>query len=468
MRISSLKLSQPRRQESAALKLARLPPVPIGIATIVLANVAEAFGDVLVRLRDPVERRQRIAHEHDLAQRAYFWEGDNKLVITPFPIPVAIAQNNATACGYRNVWTASPRSIRVSLCSAVRSDASLMALLRRTITANPGVVLSPYAETVEFFDLTSRLGHPVGNRAHHRVRGFLRSYLDSKVGFRMEALSVLSKVAHIRIPDGIICQSIDEIVDAVGFFNTRDQSCVAKANSGESGWGIRMFQRGAKPPGVRRMVTSAFGPSTPWAGSPVVVEQFVDSPRSPDDAPSAEVFVSDRSVRVTYVCAQTIRGIGDFHGIALGRRVLRRRDSDRLRRAARLIGRRYQSLGYRGFFDLDAVVSARGDLYVLETNARRTGGTHVYDLARRLAGPRYYTRAYFASIDVFEYPGKRLTASSILARIRHLLFPFGSPQRGFIVTVVSREHPSFGFVLIAPSAGAARVLYGRLNRAWTK
>lgn len=52
---------------------------------IMIANTAEAFGALLKKMAHTPEGVRRIRHELTLSQRAFFWGGDNKLVITPYP-----------------------------------------------------------------------------------------------------------------------------------------------------------------------------------------------------------------------------------------------------------------------------------------------------------------------------------------------------------------------------------------------
>jgi hypothetical protein len=437
------------------------------IKTIIIANVAEAFAEVLDRVRDRAERRMRVTLEHDLAQRAYFWADDDKLVITPFPLQRILQNHNLRVCGYTNVKTVSPNVATVSLCDAIARDPSLIGLLRRTLGANPDAIVSPYAETPQFVRLMKKL-RIRSSPSLSSARPFLRSYLDSKIGFRIEMSLLLSQIRSASVPAGVVCRDADDVEAAVALFRGQGKSCVAKANEGESGWGLVMLPKRMQQRQIRRRIHEVFRAPGPWKGSPIVVEEFIPPRRSRSASPSAEVFVSGQSVEVTYLCSQAIGRSGDFQGVVLGPGVLRRTHETLLRKAALIVGKRYQRLGYRGYFDLDSVISARGRVYLLETNARRTGGTHVYDLAQFLYGRDALRRVYFASSDVFRYGGRPLTAAAILARMKSLLFPFGTPPRGFVVTMVSQQVSSFGFVLIAPTARDARALYRSLLRIWRR
>lgn len=54
---------------------------------IILANTAEAFKKQLLDTVHTPEGKLRLRHEISLSHRAFFWEGDNKVIVTPTPIP---------------------------------------------------------------------------------------------------------------------------------------------------------------------------------------------------------------------------------------------------------------------------------------------------------------------------------------------------------------------------------------------
>ena len=103
---------------------------------------------------------------------------------------------------------------------------------------------------------------------------------------------------------------------------------------------------------------------------------------------------------------------------------------------------------YRGFCDIDFVAAKSGNLYAVETNPRRTGGTHVYDLANLLFGHSWENQRYFLSHDSFRYGARILNAPELLKVIEPLLFPIQGQKRGVVVTSINPSDPVMGYVVI--------------------
>ena len=63
------------------------------------------------------------------------------------------------------------------------------------------------------------------------------------------------------------------------------------------------------------------------------------------------------------------------------------------------MGEQYAKAGYRGYYDVDFIAGRGGELFITESNVRRTGGTHVYAVASRLFGKRVYVRDIYALVQ---------------------------------------------------------------------
>ena len=73
------------------------------------------------------------------------------------------------------------------------------------------------------------------------------------------------------------------------------------------------------------------------------------------------------------------------------------------------VGEQYAKAGYRGYYDVDFVAGRGGELFVTESNVRRTGGTHVYAVANRIFGKEFMYETYTLSCNTYPLPeGKSL------------------------------------------------------------
>ena len=204
---------------------------------ILIANTAEAFKKVLLEASDTENGKRRIRHELALSQRAFFWEGDNKIVITPHAIPKVLLQHNIKTLGFKNIINLAPKKVGVDLCKTIINDVTLWDTLIQTIKANPSITISPYAVTTDFVKLLHQLEEMnLEFRAPELPDSeflWTIAYLDSKSGFRKH----VSALPSVCIPQGFVCKNWGQALHMGQKFMEQKRSCVIKSNAGESGWG---------------------------------------------------------------------------------------------------------------------------------------------------------------------------------------------------------------------------------------
>src|SRR3989338_932164 len=113
--------------------------------TILVANTAEAFKGVLIKDKDTKAGSERIKHELTLSQRAFFWESDDKMVVTPQLIPLPLFELNKRICGFKNVVNVAPSVGEIELSSAIARDKQLRSFIAREASGNSQMTMSPYA-----------------------------------------------------------------------------------------------------------------------------------------------------------------------------------------------------------------------------------------------------------------------------------------------------------------------------------
>lgn len=423
------------------------------IRTVVVANTAEAFERLLGKVSQTDEGTRRIRHELTLSQRAFFYGGDDKIVITPQRIPEELMSRNAKLCGFSNVQNVCPAEPSIALSRAASKDRPLIELLTRTLPKTEPVAFLSYAVTPAFRSFLKKIGkegvQAVAEDGSVTFPSWILDYLDSKVGFRIE-MQRLATNRRILIPEGFTARNTKEALNMAEWFYSRGRSAVIKVNFGESGWGLWVLKAKAYPnaAAMRKTFRSQTLSDPIWKETLCVVEEFIE----PDEetaggSPSAELFIGNDGPRITYCCGQLLDN-GQFFGIEMGKDVLSQRVKGALERIALAVGNRYHELGYRGFCDIDFVATKNGELYAVETNPRRTGGTHVYDLARRLFGDSWENERYFLSHDSFQYGAHVLSAENLFKTLEPLLFPIRGEKKGIVVTSINPSDPVIGYVAI--------------------
>jgi hypothetical protein len=439
------------------------------LKNIIIANDAEAFNFIIRGIDDNGKRTAKINKEHFLSNRFLFWERDDKVVITPYPIEKSILAQ-AQFLGYKNVENWYPSKININLSDAIIKDKVLLNNLKKIIKDNPGIILSPYSFTNNFSHLVDLLKE--ANLKFHvdqqprKESEWLVDYLGSKVGFRAE----MQKLQKILQPKFFVAKNKKEITESVIWFFKHKASCVIKANSGEGGWGVIMAHKENyfSEKDLVKKIQHELNKDTIWNKGPFIVEELIPSLKNTGSSPSVEVFVDDNGFKITYVCNQMISPSGAFLGILMGKVSFKDNADKKINTIGKIIATRYFKLGYRGFFDIDFIVSKNGILYPIETNVRRTGGTHVFDLTRKLFGERWMHKTMVLSVDLFCYGNNSISAEAIQNKISKLIFPMKGEKKGVVVVAVNRDKPYFSFIIFAPTKLEIMRIYKKLTSSWGK
>lgn len=101
-------------------------------------------------------------------------------------------------------------------------------------------------------------------------------------------------------------------------------------------------------------------------------------------------------------------------------------------------------------------------------NTRRTGGTHVFDLTRRIFGRNWINETAVLSSDAFHYGSRVVSAEKILEKISSVSFPINGEKKGVVITVASTNKPVFGFIIFAVNLSEVMKIYSKLTCIWNK
>ena len=437
------------------------------IKDIFFANTAEAFASLLENeTPDKNAQQERIRHENDLSQRAQFWGEDDKVVVTPEPIPTALLENNSRKLGYNNVINLWPKESKLRLCVAIANDPILKNEIIEIIRANPNIRISSYAATEEYVDLIKMLqkegiDFEVTNLPHLANPIGLVQKIGSKNGIR-EIISDLFPKEGISLPDGYICKDKDEILKAIPEFLNTNRGFVVKIRNGESGWGVKIVNKETTQSLDRTSLTTwlndLFQSDQIWKSAPYVVEEFIQEDTTMAGGfPSGEGYVDDRGFTFSYSCGQEVTPQGEFSGITIGKFSMFHFFNKSIETALNIVGNKLRSIGYRGNFDIDFVAGADGNLYILECNARMTGGTHVHDVIFHLK-INIEQGSYIFSNDSYRYGEKVQPSEEVLHSLSGLLYPIHEEKRGVIISFMSSSRPVIGIIVVGKDSDDTRSL----------
>lgn len=428
------------------MKTMNLPP------TIVVANVSEAFCDFLCKDPDIESRRVRIKTEQHRGDRTLIWVGDPKLVVASYPIPsLDYVQREL---GFPETELIYPQEPTESLSEDILRESHLLARCVDYAGEQKVLRIIPYATTWRFMKLIETiqaLGITTILPESPKIEDFwLIQYLDTKVGFRQLVSSWLCGTS-VSLPKGFICQSYDEAASIVSWFNNRHETCIVKANMGSNGYGNVIIT--PKDFATIDDIKVAIKQNPFLQGDLIIVEEFISSTNLV--SPSFEGFIppkGDGAPRMTYISTQLFQGYGDFCGVVATKEHRMTKWYKPLMEAGLKVAHEMQELGYVGFFDIDTIVNDAGQVYPVEINPRRTGGTHIHDFGEHILGDDYLDQVVLVSIDPVS-TGSISSFTELTRKLRNLLYPIKNKEHlGIIPTVTSPlSENEYGCVILGPS-----------------
>jgi hypothetical protein len=426
------------------------------IKEIFIANTAEAFADLLEqRTPSSIDQKNRIKQETDLSQRAHFWGGDNKVIITPSPIPATLLEHNTKIIGYKNIKNLWPKNFNIRLCKSILEDRALIKDLIGISRANQGVRLSSYSVTADYIDLlrflVKKANWQIINLPKTKNPLDLVKSIDTKDGFR-EIVADLLPQENLKLPNSFICQTEADVVRAISNFLDVGKGFVIKVHNGESGWGVKIIDNDSihKLPRDKIKISgwlhALFESDSIWNFAPYVVEEFISVDKKIGGGfPSGEGHITDDGFMFDYLCGQEVSEDGSFEGVILSSDIVPGVVSKNIKIGMKKVGKSLYSKGYRGTFDIDFAAGQDGNLYFLESNARITGGTHVYNLISYLGLDR---NKHVISNDSFCYNAPSQKPEILFKLLFPFLYPIQNKKRGIIISFVSLDRPVIGIITI--------------------
>jgi hypothetical protein len=427
---------------------------------LILANTSELF------LRETFlftgKARQDALNEDDFyANRAMFYEGDNKIVILPFPIDLPLVEKHAQQLRYQNVTYWYPSVYNgYSLCASILNDSTLFPQIVACIAQNPNIVITSYAYSHDFEAFINALKQldlqfQSDNTPHNLS---IVRQLNSKAIFRRVVTAIESDLGLQLIPKGIVVSHLEAALKEIRAYVRAKKGFVVKASFGATGRGLFLSPSVPTENTIAEFL-KCVAQDAIWTDAPLVVETKIIAKSV--QSPSIELKISEHQIEMTYICNQILDDKGSFLGIGLGKNAVVPHIATQMRYTASLIATAYQSIGYRGFFDIDFILDDAQNAFAVETNVRRTGGTHIYDILRHLYGADWETKIYALSNDAWKMNAAFKKSSELLEYFKTMLY---DGEEGMILTNFSIELDVFGFVLLAKTAENLQNYLNRLER----
>lgn len=415
------------------------------IPVVALYNNLETFFKFLKRSSNQIILEQRTYR----GDRGIFWLGKSKLLVVTKAIPHA--EYICRHWGYAETQVVAPQQTTYQLSLDIMRDPDLVQKIVAYAGPQKTIQLIPYATTPELYRLANYLCDEFGltvllPESPTQPNLWIRDYIDTKAGFRSLAPQYTSDKDSL-IPPGFACRNAEDAARAVLWFNQRQLGAVVKADGGESGIGNLVFRAGdTAMEDVLAQISS-----DPYLNDDlIVVDQLIES--ETQLSPSLELFVpATGAPAITYVSRQLFSAFGRFAGVLISNELTQSKWYPRLAKNGLQIAARLQALGYVGHFDIDAIIDDQGRTYLLEINARRTGGTYVHEFATMTFGKDYLQKVALLCNNSVKCNGIN-QLEDLLKNLQNLLYPIAGTNRGVVITVTSSlAMAEFGCILIAQS-----------------
>lgn len=352
--------------------------------------------------------------------------------ITAKPLNPDFVDYYKKLCMVRDLEILVPKSHSGLLCEDILNDKKIMKRLLELGKEYKRLNITAYSTTSYLLKLIEKLkesGVEVRtSEAPNKADAWTVNFYGSKSGIRQLTQINGAIRADLKMPDGVVTSGI---IDAAGIAANKyikEGGVVIKTNKGHSGAGVLIFHKGDLPKRFvecEEKILEILKKDLYWEKFPIVVESLViPNPRIGGGFPNAEFFIrKDGEVEFLYYCGMRVDTMGVFGGVEIGEAVLPKRVASRVTDIGYLIGEQFSNDGYRGYFDVDFIAAKGGAVYVSESNVRVTGGTHVYEAGKELAGRDFTKKSYVLSNNMYTIPSKKtFTFKKLHERMKQILF----------------------------------------------
>lgn len=368
------------------------------------------------------------------------------------------------ALGYSNIEFLSPSRISGRLSQDIIDDQDLLhEVAERTRLDSQPTALTSYCVTPGFISLVNELiqygAHITTPETPIRESLWVVKSIDLKSGFRKLCREFLQNLP-IRVPRGFSCTTPDQIVTLSYLFSKNGTPCIIKPNDGEDGMGQSLI-----PPGADlNFIVDKINENPFIQDGDAVVEEYIETDNN-IKSPSIEYRIRDGKLEYMYSCKQILSSVGTFLGVDIGPGLLPRGIKIQMVKAGNAFGNALLALGYRGFFDIDFVVSKDHKVYAVEANLRKTGATHVHITASRLFGNNYESNTFLRSSDVDPCIAVTMSCEEVFSALDDILYPHLGKDKGVIITVSSGiSNRRLGYIIVGNSLEEVSLLQNEIHK----
>jgi len=430
---------------------------------VYIFNLSEDVWPFISAMSDTHERQFEIDWNANLAERDLISisEENQAILISPRTIRDSFLQYYEKVFPGKHIRVLVPKTHTGEICEDIVNDDVLIKQLVEAANSVKKLTLISYSSSPQFFHLVSVLqkaGITVYTPESPDVSSaWTVNFFGSKSGIRQLAQKSGAMEPDFKIADGLICASIYDAAMIAANKYIKQDSVVIKTNKGHSGAGVLIFRPGDLPKEYKaceQAIHKILQQEGYWEKFPIVIEDFINvNPAVGGGFPNVEFKIQKGGkIDYLYYCAMRVDKDGVYKGQEIHESVLSERVAARVIDTGFFIGEQYAQAGYRGYFDVDFAAAKNGEMYVTESNARRTGGTHMYKAALELIGKDFMTDSYTLSNNDYSLPENlKPSFDQVLDVLTPVLFDKKTKEGVVLASSNLLEQSKFAYIVFGKS-----------------
>jgi len=435
---------------------------------IYIANLSEDVWPFIKQM-SPKEQVEEINENASLSDRDLFaFAGEDDLImILPQKVNPYFVDYYRQLFDNKNLYIFTPEKHTGEISLDFWRDKRLLRQIDPIVKKYENISLTCYSTTSQFLSLSKNLrcryARLLTPESPTEENAWTVNFFGSKSGIHQ-----LACMENLVSPEAVFVSDPLLAAKFAANFYSEFNGVVIKTNKGHAGAGILIFRPQELPEDkvkTIKIITSKLK-SNYWRKFPIVVEKYIVANHEIGGGfPNAEFKIcANNQVKLLYFCGMRVSKSGVFGGVEINRGVLPLSVSKSIIKTGEIIGRKLANFGYRGYFDLDFIVSRDKKLYLNESNVRRTGGTHVYHTCSFLFGSDFLNKTYALSENLYRLKTQKpIEFLELKNKLAPILFD-KKTQTGLIITSANLlSQNKFGYIIFAKDKSEALKLENKME-----
>ena len=444
--------------------------------TVYISNLSEDVWPFISAISDSTARAAEIEENANLADRDLFSlaSQDNVLFISPRPVNPEFLRYFQNLTHTRSLTISVTQHHSGAICEDILKDEAILKDIISAANSSHRLTLLSYSTTPYFLNLVKILrqkGLTISiPESPEPEDAWTVNFYGSKSGIRQLAQTSAVSEPDLKMPDGLILSGIHDAAKIAAWTYLEQKGVVLKTNKGHSGAGVLIFRPGTLPADYddcAQTILDQFKLNAYWDRFPIVVEDYVNPNLSlAGGFPNVEFkILKTGKIEFLYYCAMRMTSQGIFKGVEIHTDAVSDQLAAQMMDTGFFVGERYAAAGYRGYYDVDFIASRSGQLYVTESNVRRTGATHVYNTAVKLFGKDFMYATYTLSNNNYALPRSRNFGFTDTLKLLQPILYQSATREGLIIASENllKQH-QLAYIIFAKTRKRALELETRLDQ----